>query len=57
LFQNIQQIANKIKNCSEILQDLAKDMDIVSKRMTVVEEHTLVTKNAPLPEDAVSQDK
>jgi len=55
--QNVQQIANKIQNCSEILQDLAKDMDSVSKRMTAVQEHSLVTKKATLPEDAVSQDK
>lgn len=56
LLQNFQLITNKIKNCSEILQDLAQDMDIVSKRMTVVQEHPLVTKNAT-PEDAVPQDK
>jgi hypothetical protein len=55
--QNVQKIANKIQNCSEILQDLAKDLDTVSNRMTVVQEHSLVTKNATLPEDAVSQDK
>jgi hypothetical protein len=56
LLQNFQLITNKIKNCSEILQDLAQDMEIVSKRMTVVQEHHLVTKNATT-EDAVSQDK
>jgi len=55
--QNVQQIANKINNCSEILQDLAQDMDIVSNRMTTVQEHSLDTKNTALPEDAVSQDK
>jgi len=57
LLQNVQQIANKINNCSEILQDLAQDMDIVSNRMTTVQEHSLDTKNTALPEDAVSQDK
>lgn len=57
LLQNFQLITNKIKNCSEILQDLAQDMDIVSKQMTVVQEHPLITKNPTLPEDAASQDK
>jgi len=57
LLQNVEQISNKIKKCGEILQDLAKEMDTVSNRMTAVQEHSLVTKNATLPEDAESQDK
>jgi prefoldin subunit 5 len=55
--QNIQQISNKIENCSEILQNLAKEMGNVSNQMTAVQEHSLVTENATLPEDAESQDK
>jgi hypothetical protein len=46
-----------MKDCSEIFKDLAKDMDIVNNQMTVLQEHSLVTKNAALPEDAMSQDK
>jgi hypothetical protein len=42
-----------MKKCSEILQDLAKDMDNVSKRITVVQEQSLVTKTATSPEEAM----
>jgi hypothetical protein len=45
LFQNVQQIAIQMKNYSEMLQDLAKDMDNVSKSMAAVQEHSLGTKN------------
>jgi hypothetical protein len=57
LLQNIQLISNKMKDCSEVFKDLAKDTDIVSNRMTVLQERSLVTKNGTLPEDAMSQDK
>jgi hypothetical protein len=43
-FQNVQQIAVQMKNYSEILQDLAKDMDNVSKSMAAVQEHSLNTR-------------
>ncbi|PNF43680.1 hypothetical protein B7P43_G15148 [Cryptotermes secundus] len=45
LKQNVQQIAVQMKNYSEILQDLAKDMDNVSKSMAAVQEHSLNTRN------------
>jgi hypothetical protein len=44
-FQNVQQIAVQMKNYSEILQDLAKDMDNISKSMAAVQEHSLNTRN------------
>jgi hypothetical protein len=44
-FQNVQQIAVQMKNYSEILQELAKDMDNVSKSMAAVQEHSLNTKD------------
>jgi uncharacterized protein YukE len=44
-FQNVQQIAIQMKNYSEILQDLAKDMDNISKSMAAVQEHSLNTCN------------
>jgi hypothetical protein len=55
--QNVQQVASNMKKCSAILQDLAKDMDDVNKRITVVQEHSFVTKNSTSPEEATSQDK
>jgi hypothetical protein len=35
----------QMKNYSEILQELAKDMDNVSKSMAAVQEHSLNTKD------------
>jgi hypothetical protein len=46
-----------MKNCSEILQDLAKDMDNVSTGMAAVQKHSLLTKNATSQEERMSQDK
>jgi ABC-type sugar transport system permease subunit len=44
-FQNVQQIAVQMKNYSEILQDIAKDMDNVSKSMASFQEHFRNTRN------------
>jgi hypothetical protein len=57
LLQNLQLISNEMKDCSENFKNLNKDMATINNRMTVLQERFLVTKNATLPEDAMSQDK
>jgi phage host-nuclease inhibitor protein Gam len=38
-FQNVQQVANQMKECTEIFRDLSKIMEDVGKSIAAIQEH------------------